>query len=79
MLGVFEHHEDTFRLEDYFHEMDERAVRELSAEGHFADGRLRDAGVLKVGAFFVGFEFFDSEGIDGAMGQRMHGSGSGRG
>lgn len=56
VLAILEDHEDTFLLEDDFDEMDEVRMGELGAKGDFADGGLRETGVLDVGVFFVGLE-----------------------
>lgn len=67
VFGVFEDHEDAFRLEDDFYEVNEGWMAEFGAKGHFPDRRLRDAGVLEF-AFLVWFEFLDGEGVDCAAG-----------
>jgi len=55
MLGVLEHHEDTFVFQDNLDELDDIRVTQLRAQGHFSDRGLRDAGVLDLFAFLVCF------------------------
>ena len=55
MLGIFEDHEDAFRLEDDLDQGDNVVVGKLGTKCHFSYGRLRNTGVAQL-SVFVWFE-----------------------
>ena len=53
MLSIFEHHEDTFTLQDNFHKSDDIYMTQLGAQGHLSYGGLGYSRVLDLFALLV--------------------------
>lgn len=56
MLGIFEHHEDALVFQNDFLQLHNVWMVQLRAQGHFPNGRLRQARVLNDLSLFVRLE-----------------------